>query len=329
VLASGLRLDGSTAGADDPFSAGTLGQSVIKQAAFALIDIGVLDPSAIVDLWLPGQPNADRVTVQMLIDQTTGWTTEYYDSLLVENLLVDLERVWTLAEALDQTATLPPVAEPGVFDPTGWSNDVGLVALAFVVEQVTGSSIADVIAEQVSGPLGLDDTLLSDGNDEPDNSTWGLFVLPGLTESADLRDLPHVGYRTISPDLFASISTVPDLLDLVDAWGSGDYPGGTAPTTAAFVPERQLFDDEGQPGVNPALGLPFNGLCPCEPGGDGVAPRRFGRQPSGIGTQSLMYHHPADDIEVVLHFNSDEDATNADLVAIADEVHDAVLAAIS
>ena len=176
LLASGSRLDGTPALATDPFPGDSLGHGLVRQATLALIADGTIDPAATIDQWLPEQPNADRVTVQMLLDDTHGWTTSAQDDFIVPNLLADLARTWTLAETLDLAAAQPPVAEPGTFDHTNGGNTIGMIALAYVLEQVTGSSLADIVRDQVTAPLGLSDTFLSVGSDDPADLQWGMFV---------------------------------------------------------------------------------------------------------------------------------------------------------
>ena len=318
LLSSGDRLDGTPALAADPIPGNSLGHGLVRQATLALIADGTINPAATIDQWLPNQPNADRVTVQMLLDITHGWATS--TDFITENLLADLARPWTLAETLELASAQPPVAEPGTFDPTWDGNTIGMIALAGVLEQVTGSSLADIVLDQVTEPLGLSDTFVGVGTDDPADLQWGLFVLPGGTEATDPRDLSPVAFRTIDPPSNAVITTVPDLLELLDAWSTGNYPGGIRATSTNFPTL------EGQVDAYHGQGIPFNGYCPCEPAADGNTPAVTGRQPNGIGNNLFVYNYP-DEISVVLQYNSDEIASKADIRQIADQIHDTVAAA--
>jgi CubicO group peptidase (beta-lactamase class C family) len=319
LLSSGTRLDGSPALATDPIPGNSLGQSLVKQATLALIADGTIDPDATIAQWLPDQPNADRITVQMLLDNTHGWTTSAAD-LITPNLLADLTRTWTLAETLGLASSQPPIAEPGTFDSTGDGNTIGMIALAGVLEEVTGSPLADIVHDHVTEPLGLSDTFFSVGSDDPADLQFGLFVLPGGTEATDPRDLSTVAFRTIDPPANAAITTVPDLLDLLSTWSTGEYPGGIRATSANFPTL------EGQTDAYQGHGIPFNGYCPCEPTADGNSPAVTGRQPNGVGNNLFVYNYP-DQISVVLQYNSDEITSKADIRKIADEIHDTVAAA--
>lgn len=327
LLSSGTRLDGTPALATDPFQGNSLGASLVRQATLALIADGTVDPAATIDQWLPDQPNADRVTVQMLLDNTHGWTTSAQDDVITPNILADLARTWTLAETLELAAAQPPVAEPGTFDSTGAGDTIGLIALAQVLEQVTGSSLADIVRGNVTTPLGLSDTFVGVGSDDPADLQSGLFILPGGTEATDPRDLSTVAFRTIDPPANAAITTVPDLLSLVAAWGDGEYPGGVRPTSANF-PATAALNHDGQIDAYQGNGVPFNGYCPCESSDDGFTPSVIGRQPNGIGNILLVYTYP-DDISIVLQYNSEEYTSKEDIRKIADEVHDTVASAAS
>jgi CubicO group peptidase (beta-lactamase class C family) len=320
LLTSGTRLDGTPALAADPIPGNNLGHSLVKQATLALIADGTIDPAATIDQWFPDQPNADRVTVQMLLDITHGWATS--TDFITENLLADLTRTWTLAETLALASAQPPVAEPGTFDPTWDGNTIGMIALAGVLEEVTGSSLVDIVRDQVTEPLGLSDTFVGVGSDDPADLQLGLFVLPGGTDAIDPRDLSSVAFRTIDPPGNAVITTVPDLLELLDAWSTGDYPGGVRPTSANFP----LLGEQGDTYLGD--GIPFNGYCPCEPAAEGVTPSVTGRQPNGIGNNLYVYSY-SDQISVVLQYNSDEVTSKADIRKIADDIHDTVASAVT
>jgi len=123
------------------------------------------------------------------------------------------------------------------------------------------------------------------------------------------------------------ITTVPDLLELVGAWSTGEDPGGT-PVSSANFPASAAGDHNGEVQSYQGRGIPFNGYCPCEPAGDVVTPSVIGRQPNGIGNVLLVYTYP-DDISVVLQYNSQEETSKADLRKIANEVHDTIASATS
>jgi hypothetical protein len=120
VLAAGTYLDDGTA--LDPtasFSTASLGHSIVAEIGMKLVaegtlgPEGTLDPDATIDAWLPDSPNAERVTVGMLIDATHGWAD--YGDVLGQNIQADLERRWTSGEAAATLQDVAPEAEPGTF----------------------------------------------------------------------------------------------------------------------------------------------------------------------------------------------------------------------
>jgi CubicO group peptidase (beta-lactamase class C family) len=176
LLASGTYLDDGTPVAPTAsFSTATLGHRIVDEIGLKVVAGGTLDPDATIDAWLPDAPNADRITVGILIDATHGLAD--YGEVLGQNVLADPERHWTTGEAAVTLQDVPPEAEPGTF--VGGSFGTGMLALGYIAEQVTGSSLADLVTSTITQPAGLDHTFLSDGTDLPDNYQHGRFFVEG------------------------------------------------------------------------------------------------------------------------------------------------------
>jgi CubicO group peptidase (beta-lactamase class C family) len=106
LLAAGGYLDDGTP--LDPmasFATASLGHSIVAEIGMKLVADGTLDPDATIDPWLADAPNAERITVGMLVDATHVWGDD--GEVLGQNVTADLERRWTSAEAV---ATLQDVA---------------------------------------------------------------------------------------------------------------------------------------------------------------------------------------------------------------------------
>jgi CubicO group peptidase (beta-lactamase class C family) len=150
VVAVGENIDGTPVDADAPFGLAHLATSLVKTVAFQLIDEGVLDPARTVDEWVPALPNADRVTVQMLIDDATGWGDYDYDS--IQPVVSDFARAWSLRESVELLATsTPALDEPGTRTDDNFTNEH---VLGLVVEEVGGQPLADLVRDRVAGPAG-------------------------------------------------------------------------------------------------------------------------------------------------------------------------------
>ena len=90
--------------------------------------------------------DADRITIAILVNGThgrttsTAWTRRY--------MVEDLERSWTLAEILGDHRKQPSSRRAGLAADT----EVSSSAMAYIAEQVTGSSLAQLVTERITEP---------------------------------------------------------------------------------------------------------------------------------------------------------------------------------
>jgi CubicO group peptidase (beta-lactamase class C family) len=325
LLASGTDLAGNALAPTASFSTASLGYSIVAEIAMKLVADGTLDPDATIDAWLPNSPNANRVTVGMLIDATHGWGD--YGNVLGQNVIADLERRWTSGEAVATLQDVAPQAEPGTF--VGGSVGTGMLALGYIAEQVTGHSLADLVTSQITQPARLDHSFLSDGTDLPANYQDGRFFLQGLPMHSS-AGVSRTAYFTYAPADAAFVSTVPDLLNLLDTWVDGTWrPGATQPTPAAFPASRQL--DREYVGELPrylGLDVPYFGYCPCQPTSNGTTVDAIGRKPATYGTDVHMFHYLHDNISIVLQYNSNTSADREQIEAVLAHIRATVAASM-
>src|SRR5262249_35243696 len=137
-------------------------------------------------------------------------------------------------------------------------------------------------------------------------------------------------YFTYAPAEVAFVSTVPDLLDLLDTWVDGTWrPGATPPSPTAFPADRQGHLE--YPGQNPryvGLGVPYTGYCPCQQTSDGNAPDSIGRRPATYGTDVHLFHYLDDDTSIVLQYNSNATADREQIEAVLNHIRTTVDASI-
>jgi CubicO group peptidase (beta-lactamase class C family) len=298
----------------------SLGWAASLEVAIELVADGTLDPDATIDAWLPASPNADRITVQMLIDGTHGWggfAASPVD-LQVEHIVSDPARSWSLDEVLETYEVIPPASDPGQFDPD--ARPTGLTALAYIAQQVTGRPYADLVAEHLAVPAGLDGTFLTDGADLPDGFQHGRFDLGG---TRDTSAAPVTALATYEPVDWALVSTVPDLLDMIDTWVDGTWRPGGSPATPSMFPDERADDTTGQEQII-GLGVPYHGYCPCTATGDGNEVTSIGRRPYRVGTELHTVHYLEDGVSVVVLFNSDAWQDRSQIIAVVDQIHAAV-----
>jgi CubicO group peptidase (beta-lactamase class C family) len=313
LVAAGENVDGTPADADAPFGVATLTESLVRTVAFQLIDEGLLDPAATVDLWVPALPNADRVTVRMLIDNVTGWSD--YGIVEPDPIVSDLGRAWTLREAVEVRATaMTALDEPGVPTDDGRTNDF---VLGLVVQEVGGRPLAELIRSRVADPAGLDETDLLDGSNTPADYRHGVFAFGGAPLDTSIFDF--TSYVTWERATHAAMSTPTDLLDLLDAWTTGElFTTDRTPAPERYASEPVL-DSDGNPWYVVGLEVPFNGFCPCAEVDGGMEPTALGRSPVTIGTTTFLYRY-ADGISVVVNVNSNA-SSPGDIKTVLDEVH--------
>jgi CubicO group peptidase (beta-lactamase class C family) len=316
LVAVGANPDGSPAEADAPFLVGSLVDSLVRTIAFQMVDEGLLDPTLTVDEWVPTLPNADRVTVQMLLDNNTGWSED--GPISPDPVLADTSRVWGLREVVELLATvMTPVAEPGTV-----TNDAlaGEQVLALVVQEVGGRPLAELVHERVSEPVGLDQTSLGDGQTHPDGFRHGIIVAGGTV--LDSSAFEPVSFMTWNQATRSAISTPSDLLDLLDAWAYGTlFTTDRVPSADRLAP-----DPAGDANTFVGVGVPINAYCPCTDIDGAVQAAAIGRVPGVVGSRTVMLHYD-DGISVIVNVNSNE-SSGADIRQVADQVHEVAASAI-
>jgi D-alanyl-D-alanine carboxypeptidase len=109
--------------------------------------------------YLPGFPNAGRVTLRMLADDTSGYPDWIQGNPgFEEELFAEPFKQWTVAELLGRAFDRPLACEPGTCFHYAHTN---YAILSMVVAKVTGRAVGGLIQERVLGPLGLRQTRIS------------------------------------------------------------------------------------------------------------------------------------------------------------------------
>ncbi|MFE5402825.1 serine hydrolase domain-containing protein [Streptomyces sp. NPDC056580] len=112
-----------------------------------------------VEKWLPGLVRGgEHITVRMLLNHTSGLG----DFLLTPEFLPSLtgqeQRTWTPQELLAITPEQDPPTEPGK---TYSYSNANYEALGLILEKATGSSLAELIEQKITKPLGMKDSFLA------------------------------------------------------------------------------------------------------------------------------------------------------------------------
>ncbi|WP_211659255.1 serine hydrolase [Phytoactinopolyspora halophila] len=115
-----------------------------------LVEDGAVDLDAPVTTYIPefGQNGKDEITVRQLLTHTSGmraWLPLHSSYPTPE------ERIEAVYES-----TLQPDAEPGA---QYLYSDLGLITLGKIAERVTGRTLDELVAERITEPLGMTDTM--------------------------------------------------------------------------------------------------------------------------------------------------------------------------
>ena len=155
--ATGVRRDATTPlAADDAFVIGSVTKTFVAAALLRLVEKGALSLDDQVTRWLPDLSMARDVTVRDLLAHTSG-IADLYPPL--KSILIDEPgHVFTHQEVFDRLGSA--WFAPG----SAWAySNTNYVIVGMLLEKVTGRAAEDVIAREVTAPLGLQGTWLLAG----------------------------------------------------------------------------------------------------------------------------------------------------------------------
>ena len=217
VVRSAGSVDPAGALAWTPDTASPLG-SVTKTftavVVMQLVEEGKLTLDDTIDTWFPDQPNANTITVRMLLSHTSG---------LGNAILPTNQRdpkwagEWAPLDFVAEANRNDPPVEPGT-DVARYSN-AGYFLLGLIVEAVTGNSWEHEIRSRINEPLSL--TTAAFASDE---GVWGqiiegYFKMPdGYLSSLDVPNYPHASTAWAAGGV---VSSVTDLLTFASALFDG------------------------------------------------------------------------------------------------------------
>ena len=211
--AFGSSLDGVPATTRMRFRNGAVAFAYVSTLLLRHVDAGRVRLDDTVDQWLPDLPNADRVTLRMLANQTTGYPDYERDPAFEAAFEADPFRQWTYRERLKVAFAKPVLFEPG----TNWSySHTNFMILGRILREVGGQPLATQLRRQVLRPMGLRATVADQTSQIPApvlhaysserrgvlgldpavsfyeestfwNMAWGTPV--GATQTTDIRDL--------------------------------------------------------------------------------------------------------------------------------------------
>jgi CubicO group peptidase (beta-lactamase class C family) len=189
-------------------------------------------------------PAERPVTVRDLLAGTSGWGIVMEQSPLQAAMVEHgvygspLHRDVSPDEFVERVTSLPLAFQPGA----GWLYETGMDLLGMLLMRATGRSLADLVAERITGPLGMTST----GFQATDASRLATAYLPG-PDGLTVLDPPEGTFAVPPPfeELSSGlVSTAPDVLRFFCAMADGGAPVLTADEVAlmtadALTPEQR------------------------------------------------------------------------------------------
>jgi D-alanyl-D-alanine carboxypeptidase len=288
---------------DDPFRAGSILKPFVSAAILQLIEEGMfaLDdslPAVLPDGVVGRFADADRITVRMLLNHTSG-IPEYVDEEFMQGFLTDRNRVWDVQEFLELAAGRPSTGAPG--ERYAYSNtDYNLLGL--IIEEATGESWRAVVRERVIDRLGLESTSLPEPGDVSigNDAAHGYELLDGQLLDLTEVDPSMVGAAGGS----ALVTTTEDLARFLNALLAGELF-----ERAETLEEMLTFvEATGDGVVGYGLGIERYEL----PGGVEL----IGHLGTTAGYRAFVGHLPAQDIDIAMVITNPDDYTPVLLPAL-------------
>ncbi|MBO0696458.1 MAG: beta-lactamase family protein [Verrucomicrobia bacterium] len=117
-----------------------------------------------IERWMPTLPEANKVTLKMLANQTSGYPDFETDPKFVAAFDRDPFHIFTFEERLKIAFSRPMMFEPG----TNWSySHTNFMVLGEILSKIGGKPLDVLLREKVLGPMGLKNTTATQTSEIP------------------------------------------------------------------------------------------------------------------------------------------------------------------
>ena len=117
-----------------------------------------------IDRWMPTLPEANKVTLKMLANQTSGYPDFETDPKWLAAFNADPFHIWTFDERLKYAFSRPVQFDPG----TNWSySHTNFMILGEILSKIGNKPLDVLLREKVLDPMGLTNTTASQTSDIP------------------------------------------------------------------------------------------------------------------------------------------------------------------
>src|SRR5437667_1903953 len=117
-----------------------------------------------IERWMPTLPEANKVTLKMLANQTSGYPDFETDPKWLAAWTADPFHIWTFEERIKYAFERPVQFAPG----TNWSYaHTNFMILGEILSKIGGKPLDALLREKVLGPMGLKNTTASQTSEIP------------------------------------------------------------------------------------------------------------------------------------------------------------------
>jgi D-alanyl-D-alanine carboxypeptidase len=152
--------------------AGSIGKTYVSAVTLQLVEEGTLNLDEKIEKWLGAEPwfnrlpNAETITLRMLMNHTSGIPEHVLHKDFVKTLKEQPDKVWKPEELVAFILDREPLFEAG----QGWSYaDTNYILVGMIFERASGKTVYGEVERRILKPLKLKETLPSDSR-----------VIPGL-----------------------------------------------------------------------------------------------------------------------------------------------------
>ena len=283
---------------DRPFPIASVTKSLTAALVVDLAREGSVELDAPISRWLDW-PDGDRITLRQLLTHTSGigaWAPSSADGTFDQALFADLGANHALADVVELARNVPTVGPPGV--QTFYSN-LNYILAGRIVELAGRAPFAQLLAERLTGPLGLTATTYPAGL-EP---TVGADPLPGTFEYPEgvivrTTDFPQAAFISLMGPAAAAMSTVHDLLAWSDSLFRAQQMGDVS--LSPLLEIEPGGSGLGVLGIDHETGSCVFSQCP-----DDVDFEYLGLNGEAPGSAVRLWYDPATDTTLLIYLNRD------------------------
>ena len=162
--AFGDSMDGVPATTGMHFRNGAVAFEYVSTLLLEFVDEHKVALNDTIERWLPTLPEAGKVTLKMLANQTTGYPDFETDPAWLAAFNADPFHIWTFNERLKYAFARPVQFAPG----TNWSySHTNFMILGEILSKIGHEPLDTLLREKVLAPMGLTSTTSTETSDIP------------------------------------------------------------------------------------------------------------------------------------------------------------------